>query len=81
MTVCCEITFSCTSAPNENKVELKKENSESSEKGEREPYIEWLWKENWTSLINTALMFSHTLLLPKIVNDKEPAGSRTAVKE
>jgi len=42
----------CTYAAYENKVESKKENSGSSEKGEREPYIEWLWKENWTSLIN-----------------------------
>jgi len=74
VTVCCEITFSCTSAAYENKVESKKENSGSSEKGEREPYREWLWKENWTSLINTALMFSRTLLLPKIVNDKKPAA-------
>ena len=50
----------------------KKKNSCNSEKGEREPDIEWLWKENWTSVINTALMFSHTLLLPnrEIVNDK-----------
>ena len=54
------------------KIMPKRKNSCNSEKGEREPEIEWLWKENWTSVINTALMFSGTLLLPnrEIVNDK-----------
>jgi len=50
----------------------KRKNSCNSEKREREPDIAWLWKENWTSVINTALMFSRTLLLPnkEIVNNK-----------
>ena len=30
---------------------------------ESEPYMEWLWKENQTSLFNTLLIFSRTLLL------------------
>jgi len=50
----------------------KRKNSYNSEKGEREPDIAWLWKENWTSLINKPLMFSRTLLLlnKEILNDK-----------
>ena len=30
---------------------------------ESEPYIEWLWKENLTSIFNTLLIFSRALLL------------------
>jgi len=33
-------------------------------KERKRAYIEWLWKENRTSIINTVLMFSRTLLLP-----------------
>ena len=33
-------------------------------KRKRGAYIEWLWKENRTSLINTVLVFLRTLLLP-----------------
>ena len=57
----------CTNAAYQSDVQSKKEKS-GDKKGEKlgdAAYVaEWLWKENRTSLINTVLMFSSTLLLP-----------------